>query len=245
MSNDIFFCVIIDLERKSIMIYERLSPTKKKFMNLLGINSDSDFPMEFFDVIKSTRDDISESEKFCVDDYRKCYCHNERIDFNRLVGTDHDRYAGKSWIEAFFDLDRGDENIELFFQNPDYYNNESEDEIDMGVIEKDGKYYINSTCGGGNNRLIIMKLLYLAQSRNNKPSFSPLVRVRTVPTKSTADNIFNCEFPNGGFETSGLEVIKKDIRVSDEIYDILKDNEIIIENVEGAEILNRISNRIR
>ena len=90
------------------MIYEKLSPTKKKFLNLLGIYSDDDFPKEFYDVIKSTRDEITEPEKFCVDDYRTCYCKKEHIDFSRLVGTDHDRYAGKSWIEAFSDLDRGD-----------------------------------------------------------------------------------------------------------------------------------------
>lgn len=226
------------------MIYEKLSPTKKKFLNLLGIYSDDDFPKEFYDVIKSTRDEITESEIFCVDDYRKCCCNNEYLDFSRLVGTDHDRYAGKSWIEAFSDLARGDENIELFFHNPKYYLNKSEDDIDMGVIEKDKEYFIYSRCGGGNNRLIMMKIFYLAQSRNSAPHFSPLVRVRTVPTKSTADNIFFCIFPNGGFPDSGLEVIKRDKSSKEERYDVREgfSGPIILENVSGSEILEKLSN---
>ena len=225
------------------MIYEKLSPTKKKFLNLLGIYSDDDFPKEFYDVIKSTRDEITEPEKFCVDDYRTCYCKKEHIDFSRLVGTDHDRYAGKSWIEAFSDLDRGDKNIELFFQNPNYYLNESEDDVDMGVIEKDNEFYIYSRCGGGNNRLIMMKLFYLAQLRNGAPYFSPLVRVRMVPTKSTADNIFYCMFPDGGFKDSGLEVIKRDNSDQEEKYDVIEgfNGPIILENVKGSEILDKIA----
>ena len=225
------------------MIYEKLSPTKKKFLNLIGIYSDDDFPKEFYDVIKSTRDEITESEKFCVDDYRKCCCNNEHLDLSRLVGTDHDRYAGKSWIEAFSDLDRGDENIELFFQNPNYYLNESEDDVGMGVIEKDNEFYIYSRCGGGNNRLIMMKLFYLAQSRTGAQYFSPLVRVRMVPTKSTADNIFYCMFPDGGFIDSGLEVIKRDNSDKEERYDVIKgfNGPIILENVKGPEILDKIA----
>ena len=225
------------------MIYEKLSPTKKKFLNLLEIYSDDDFPKGFYDVIKSTRDEITESEKFCVDDYRKCCSKNKHLDFSRLVGTDHDRYVGKSWIKAFSDLDRGDENIELFFQNPNYYLNESEDDIDMGVIEKDNEYFVYSKCGGGNNRLIIMKIFYLAQSRNGAPYFSPLVQVRTVPTKSTADNIFFCIFPNGGFKDSGLKVIKRDNSVKEERYDVQEgfNGPIILENVYGSEILDRIA----
>lgn len=225
------------------MIYEKLSPIKKKYMNVLGIYGDEDFPVEFFEKIKSTKDEITESEKFCIDDYNTCYCHNETIDFSRLVGTDHDKYAGKSWIEAFMILDRGDKNIEQFFQNPDYYRNNSKEQIDMGVVEKDGKYYIYSKCGGGNNRLIIMKLFYIVQRKNNKPFFSPLVRVRTVPTKSTADNIFYSMYPNGGFESSGLEIIKKDNTIKDEIYDIQDGfrGPIILENVAGSEIIKKIS----
>ena len=226
------------------MIYENLSPTKKRFLNLLGIYSDDGFPKEFYDVIKSTRDEITESEKFCVDDYRKCCCNNEHLDLSRLVGTDHDRYAGKSWIEAFSDLDRGDENIELFFQNPNYYLNESEDDVDIGVIEKDNEFYIYSRCGGGNNRLIMMKIFYLAQSRNSAQYFSPLVQVRTVPTKSTADNIFYCMFPDGGFTGSGLEVIKRDKNSEEERYDVREgfSGPIILENVKGPEILDKIAN---
>ena len=226
------------------MIYEKLSPTKKKFLNLIGIYSDDDFPKEFYDVIKSTRDEITESEKFCVDDYRKCCCNNEHLDLSRLVGTDHDRYAGKSWIEAFSDLDRGDENIILFFKNPDYYLNELEDDIDMGVIEKNNEYFIYSRCGGGNNRLIMMKIFYLAQSKNCIPYFSPLVQVRTVPTKSTADNIFFCIFPDGGFTGSGLEVIKRDKNSKEERYDVQEgfSGPIILENVNGSEILEKLSN---
>ena len=90
----------------------------------------------------------------------------------------------------------------------------------------------------------MMKIFYLAQSKNGMPYFSPLVQVRTVPTKSTADKIFFCIFPDGGFTGSGLEVIKRDKNSKEEMYDVQEgfSGPIILENVNGSEILEKLSN---
>ena len=85
-----------------------------------------------------------------------------------MVGTDHERYAGRSWIAAFSDLDRGEQNLEYYFANPEYYDiglkegEELEHTSGIGVVKKDGKYYVHAEAGGGNNRMIIMKIKYLA-----------------------------------------------------------------------------------
>lgn len=222
--------------------YESMSDSQKKFMNILGIYSDDDFPKGFFDIIKSTKDEVAESEKFCIDDYSTCYCYNSKLDMSKLVGTDHDRYANRSWVEAFCDLDRADKNLDLFFKNPGYYSNENEEDIDMGVIEKNDEFYIYSRCGGGNNRLIIMKLLYLAMHANNQKFFSPFVSVRKVPSKNTADNIFYSMFPNGEYKSGGYRVTKVDTSVDDELYNVQEGfrGPIVLENVKGDEILNSI-----
>lgn len=224
--------------------FDKMSDSKKKFLNFLGIFSDDDFPKGFFEIIKSAKDDLSESEKLCIGDYNTCYCYNSKIDMGKLVGTDHDRYASKSWIEAFCDLDRGDKNIELFFQNPNYYLNEDVDLVDMGVIEKDNVYYIYGKCGGGNNRLIMMKLFYFASETKGKKSFSPLVRVRKVPSKQTADNLFYCMYPDGGYSSSGLNVIKVDTNSEEEIYNVQEgfQGPVILKNINGNEILDSVKN---
>lgn len=149
--------------------FEKLTPNKKKFLESLGIYSDNDMPKSFFEPIKSCGDNMTASEYF--------YCGNPDVSGNYylpfcikdLIGTNHDAYVNKSWIEAFCKLDRGEENLEQYFKNPDYYdkglktsNQELNHTSNIGVINKDEKYYVYSNAGGGNNRMIIMKIKYLA-----------------------------------------------------------------------------------
>ena len=51
-------------------------------------------------------------------------------------------------------------------------------------------------------------------------------------------------FPDGGFIDSGLEVIKRDNSDKEERYDVIKgfNGPIILENVKGPEILDKIAN---
>ena len=50
-------------------------------------------------------------------------------------------------------------------------------------------------------------------------------------------------FPDGGFKDSGLEVIKRDNSDQEEKYDVIEgfNGPIILENVKGSEILDKIA----
>ncbi len=102
-------------------IIERLTPARKRFFEELGILDDNDIPESFFDIIQSYSDNFSESERFCINDYNIAFCSKAFFSLRDVIGTNHDRYANKTWIEAFLDLDRGEEILELYFNNPKYY----------------------------------------------------------------------------------------------------------------------------
>lgn len=228
--------------------FENLSPIKKKFLASIGIYSYNDMPSSFHEKILHLNSAISEAERFCIEDYHLCYQSQDTVNLKDIIGTDHDRYAGKTWFEAFSDLDRGDENIELYFNNPGYYSELlQKGQTDLGLAEKGGKYYILGKSGGGNNRLIIMKLKYLATINNSSSNqhaidneFSIFANIRHVPTKNTADNIFYLIFPNGGFQPSGYYALNKSNDPNEELYDIVidypQDTKIIASNVRGEDI---------
>ena len=224
------------------MYFEKLNNHQKQFLHSLGISSDKDMPSEFFEKIKSLNTDLSKEEQFCVSDYNKVYCYYTKLDMERLVGTDHDKYVNKSWIEAFSLLSRGEEISELYLNNPRYYENVDTKKVDMGLVEKDGNFYIFSKNGGGNNRLITLKLLAIMQKYRGEKLIAPLVRCRKVPSLETCQNIFYCEYPNGDYNTSGLEVKKSDLTSYDEFYDIVDgpiftDN-VVFQKIYGHDILN-------
>lgn len=165
-----------------------------------------------------------------------------------MTGTDHDRYAGKSWLEAFLDLDRADENIQLYFSNSSYYQSLQIGKVhDLGLVEKKGKYYIFRKAGGGNNRLIIMKLKYLALANVNRSNIEEInnkhtfyANIRHTPKRETADSIFYLTFPGGGYEESGYNVINKSSDSSIELYDIVEgypiNTTVVASNVKGEDL---------
>ena len=216
-------------------IIDNLSLTKKRFLNSIGIFSDGDIPKSFYEKIRSLNDDFSEDEKYCIGDYNFCYSSIEPFNIKALVGTDHDRYANKTWLDAFIDLDRGEEIIELYFNNPDYYS-ELKDSTDLGLAKKGDKYYILGRAGGGNNRLILMKIKSLAEQKDILLS----ANVRYVPSKETSENIFNLVFPNGGYQESGYQAINKSDNPNIELYDIVSgyphNTQIVMSNILGKEI---------
>lgn len=229
-------------------VFENLNPIKRKFFESIGIYNDNDIPSSFNEKILSLNSIISEPEKFCIGDYNFCFQSQSLFSMKDLVGTDHARYAGKTWLEAFLDLDRGDKNLELYFSNPNYYtdlfvNGES----DLGLVKKEGKYYIFGRAGGGNNRLIIMKLKYLSainksgvDKLNVDKEFSFLANIRYVPSEITSENIFYLVFPDGGYETSGYYAINKSNNENIELYDIVSgypmNTKIVVNNILGKDI---------
>lgn len=229
-------------------IINNLSQIKRKFFESIGIYCDSDIPESFNEKVLFFNPLITESQKFCIDDYNFCFQEQALFSIKDLVGTDHQRYAGKTWLEAFLDLDRGDENLELYFNNPNYFSDLMSSEYsDLGLAETDGKYYIYGRAGGGNNRLIIMKLKYLAlvdkgnlDEESINREFNILGNIRHVPSKNTADNIFYLVFPDGGYKTSGYYALNKQVDSRVEVYDIVSgypfNTKVEVSDVLGEDI---------
>ena len=136
-----------------------MNDTREQFLKNIHINTNN-YPATFYERIKSIPLSIVEKSYCAVSEY--CGGRAENFHIRDLVGTDHPRYAGKTWIEAFLDLDRGSNIIELYNNNPNYYDQlRDPNQTDLGLIKIDGKYYIFGHAGGGNNRLITMKNKYL------------------------------------------------------------------------------------
>lgn len=235
-------------------IVEKLTPWRKKFFESIGIYSDEDIPNSFFDEIVPFTEVFSEAEKFCLDDYDIAFCMTDLFQIKNLVGTNHDKYAGKTWLEAFLELARGEETLELYFKNPSYYEQLKEKEnVDIGLAQKDGKYYLLGSAGGGNNRMIIMKLKYLALSSKQDCDLEKIdkelsfcANIRTAPREDVSENIFDLMFPNGGYSSSGYQVINRTVQLDNPRYDIVTDSyfnpEIVASNL-SEEDLNLFNNK--
>ena len=144
---------------------------KAKFLWDLGIRRDN-YPKTFLDTIQDINKIVTNVEiGYCgvssrCDGYHGMFCIKD------VVGTNHSRYAGQTWIDAFLDLDRGANIIKLYEDNPSYWEEiKSIGKSDIGLLKYGDKYYIFDKAGGGNNRLITMKMKYLSlihQAGNNK-----------------------------------------------------------------------------
>lgn len=212
-------------------IIEKLTPNRKRFFEELGILKDEDIPESFFEKIESYDDNFNEGEQFCLNDYYIAFCMEKTFSIKDVIGTNHPRYENKTWLEAFMDLDRGEETLELYFKNPKYYDDlKKPQNCAIGLACKDGKYYIFDHAGGGNNRMIIMKLKYLAllDKENSdieklNSQFSFIGNIRTAPSRETADNIFYYMFPGGGHVSSEYYVLNKSTSLDMPSYDIVVD----------------------
>lgn len=135
---------------------------KARFLYDLGIRKDN-YPMSFLDKIEDISQIVSTTEIGYCSVTKYCDGKAEKFCIKDVVGTNHQRYSGRTWIDAFFDLDRGDRIIELNDANPDYWQEiKSLDKADIGLIKYGDKYYIFDGAGGGNNRIITMKIRYLS-----------------------------------------------------------------------------------
>lgn len=163
-----------------------MNDIRKKFLESIHISTQN-YPATFFERIQNVPLSNIETEYCAVPNY--CNGKTEKFHIRDLVGTNHQRYANKTWIEAYLDLDRGNEIIELYNKNPEYYKEiRDPNKTDLGLIKIDGKYYIFDKAGGGNNRLITMKIMYLSEMAKHQidlekidEKFSFSARVREIP----------------------------------------------------------------
>ncbi len=163
-----------------------MNDIRKKFLESIHVSTEN-YPASFYEKIQNIPLSSIETEYCAVPNY--CDGKKEEFHIRDLIGTNHERYVGKTWIEAYLDLDRGNDIIQLYNQNPNYYKEIREpDKTDLGLIKLDGKYYIFDKAGGGNNRLITMKIMYLSKMANDKidsekidEMFTFSARVREIP----------------------------------------------------------------
>lgn len=225
----------------------------------MGIKTDDDIPSSFHEKIKVLDECITDSEKFYCSDYTLSGSFRIPFCVKNIIGTNHARYAGKSWLEAFLDLDRGDEIIELYFENPEYYTNDLKKyetgSTIGGVVIKDNKGYIFSAAGGGNNRMITMKILYLAmiEGKSNEEinyineKFTFYANVRNLP-----ENYIVCELVDKldkfSFKTGiDYKIINNSKNYGVNEYSIIRDYWIdtkrvtIAENLSEEELIETIS----
>ncbi len=231
-------------------LIDNVGPLGKRFLSELGINSDNDIPASFFEVIKPYSKNFSEAEQFCLNDYHIAFIGTFKFCMDKVVGTNHTRYAGHTWIDAFIDLDRKDKLLTLYFENPDYYDElKSGNIIDLDLVLKDGEYYIFDKAGGGNNRMILMKLKYLALKEKTldkeklDEEFSFCGNIRMSPPEEIAKNIFYFMFPNGGYRESCYQIINKSNDITNPLFQIVTNypsNPIIIQDSLTYEELSHL-----
>ena len=135
---------------------------KVNFLKNLGIKN-GQYPRPFFETIQNLNELLTNTEIGYCTIYDRCDGKPNMFCIKDIVGTDHERYAGHTWIDAFMDLDRGASIINQYEENPNYWEElKKEENSDLGLIKYGDKYYIFSKAGGGNNRLITMKIKYLS-----------------------------------------------------------------------------------
>lgn len=204
-----------------IISFDKLSPQKQRFLKSIGLTEDC-IPSSFFDVIEAYRETFNSAERFMIsgDDFKSTL---RRFSMRDVVGTDHERYSGKTWFEAYIDLDRGDKMIEMYFNNPQYYDglrkldqSDLPHDTSISLVEKDGKYHL-SRPGGGNNRMILMKIKYLAlieqangdQSKMDEidKQFTFVGKVKVLPKdKCTAQFYYGLNILLGMFDNNCINV---------------------------------------
>ena len=139
-----------------------MSEIKIEFLKELGIGK-GNYPQGFFEKIENMNQCVTNVERGYCEVESRCDGKEEDFCIKDVVGTDHERYAGKTWIDAFLDLARGDDIIELYRSNPEYWEEmKKEGHAEIGLLKRGDKYYILARAGGGNNRIITMKIKYLA-----------------------------------------------------------------------------------
>lgn len=231
-------------------IFDKLTPLQRRFFEELGIHCDEDIPKSFFEIIKPYDKVFSTAESYVLGDYNRCQNGVVRVPIRDVVGTNYSGYAGKTWIDAFMSLAKGEENLSRYFGNPSYYDNlrNPGNGYIGGLAPKNGEYYIFDGAGGGNNRMIIMKIKYLAlasrygETKDLIEQFSFYSNVRISPREDIANSIYFIEFPTGNFPASGYLV--QISNVSDDgvvLYNIVVgpflNRKVVLKGITGEELL--------
>jgi len=146
---------------------EEISQTKAKFLNQIGIDINN-LPPEFNNISKSYDSEFTTEEKDFLfsDNYTKTFIMP--FSMKDVVGTSHPSYKDITFLEAFIKSKRGDENIEKFYSNPNYYS-ETLKQYDQSTalhdtpLELNRDHLGNCYVMGGNNRINLLMMTYLKE----------------------------------------------------------------------------------
>ncbi len=144
-----------------------ISEKKKAFLESIGIDINN-LPETFTKQCKDMQETLSREENNFLSRDSLTGTYTKTFSLRDLEGTIHSDYSNKSWIEVFLASKRGDDTVDNYFRNPDYYSKElkREDQSDLThdtpieLYECDGQFFIK----GGNNRLSLMMMKYLAET---------------------------------------------------------------------------------
>jgi len=88
-----------------------MNDIRKKFLESIYVSTEN-YPASFYEKIQNIPLSSIETEYCAVPNY--CDGKKEEFHIRDLIGTNHERYVGKTWIEAYLDLDRGNDIIQLY-----------------------------------------------------------------------------------------------------------------------------------
>ena len=140
---------------------------KENLLKKLGIDLDA-LPKEFDKYSSSFEDSLTSEEKefFTSKEYTNAFMLPFML--KDIVGTEHPSYENMTFLQAFFKSNRGDDIINKFLNNPGYYSetlkssDQSQAPHDTPLeLKRDsyGKCFI----AGGNNRINLLMMIYLAE----------------------------------------------------------------------------------
>ena len=135
---------------------QEISEKKKKFLESIGIDIDN-LPPEFEKYSSDFESTFTSDEMAFFDRESMTGTYTKEFCLRDLVGTSHPDYSDKSWIDAFLLSKRGDDAVEQYFRNPEYYSeglkgfdqSSLQHDSPIELYEDNGQFFIK----GGNNRL--------------------------------------------------------------------------------------------
>ena len=145
---------------------QEISEKKKQFLESIGIDIDN-LPPEFEKHSRDLESTFTSDEMAFFDRESMTGTYTKKFCLRDLVGTSHPDYSDKSWIEAFLLSKRGDNAVEQYFRNPEYYSeglkgfdqSSLRHDSPIELYENNGQFFIK----GGNNRLSLIMMKYLAE----------------------------------------------------------------------------------
>ena len=150
---------------------QEISEKKKKFLESIGIDIDN-LPPEFEKYSSDFESTFTSDEMAFFDRESMTGTYTKEFSLRDLVGTSHPDYSDKSWIDAFLLSKRGDDAVEQYFRNPEYYSeglkgfdqSSLQHDSPIELYEDNGQFFIK----GGNNRLSLIMMKYLAEMSRAK-----------------------------------------------------------------------------